>query len=375
MNKQEITEIRRRLDPEKNNITRIEGCYVNQKKQIVSTFGKSYMAYSLPDAELYLSLFKKVLSGTSGANLIDIAFSSGQLMDDEAHGRLMALRESALTDADALSALYQAVIDAYECGDSYLILVMNETYDVPYRAKDGERMDDMADEVFNYVLACVCPVKQAKSALFYDTGDGEFHGRGAEYTVSAPDVGFLFPAFDDRAANISGALFYTRDTAVDRSALADALFRTELPMPAEEQKETFQTILEESLDDEMDLSVAQSVHETFSGLIETHAKEKQAEPLKLTKNEMSAILGEMGVSDEKRAVFEEKFTEQLGETAELRPQNIVKPNRFEVTTPDVVIRVTPDKRDLVETRVIDGFPYILIRADEDVTVNGVHIRI
>ena len=49
--------------------------------------------------------------------------------------------------------------------------------------------------------------------------------------------------------------------------------------------------------------------------------------------------------------------------------------KFEVTTPDVTIRVNPACSDLIETRVIDGVRYILIRADDGVAVNGVPIRI
>ena len=44
-------------------------------------------------------------------------------------------------------------------------------------------------------------------------------------------------------------------------------------------------------------------------------------------------------------------------------------------TPDVVVQVNPERSDLIETRVIDGFRYILIRAEEGVEVNGVNIAI
>lgn len=40
-----------------------------------------------------------------------------------------------------------------------------------------------------------------------------------------------------------------------------------------------------------------------------------------------------------------------------------------------MIRVSPERGDLVETRVIDGVKYILIRADEGVEVNGVDVNI
>ena len=48
---------------------------------------------------------------------------------------------------------------------------------------------------------------------------------------------------------------------------------------------------------------------------------------------------------------------------------------FEVKTPDVSIKVAPDRSDLIETRVIGGIKYILINAEENVEVNGVSIRI
>ena len=62
-------------------------------------------------------------------------------------------------------------------------------------------------------------------------------------------------------------------------------------------------------------------------------------------------------------------------TAPIHPRNIVEPKRLEIKTPDVMIKVNPERGDLVETRIIDGVKYVLIRADADVTVNGVYVDI
>ena len=87
------------------------------------------------------------------------------------------------------------------------------------------------------------------------------------------------------------------------------------------------------------------------------------------------MLESCGVPDEKLAAFEEKYDAQFGQGMELRAVNIAEPKKFEVRTPDVVVQVNPERSDLIETRVIDGFRYILIRADEGVEVNGVNISI
>ena len=61
--------------------------------------------------------------------------------------------------------------------------------------------------------------------------------------------------------------------------------------------------------------------------------------------------------------------------AQLHPKNIIDNRKFEIKTPDVSIKVAPDKADLIQTRVIGGVKYILINADENVEVNGVNINI
>lgn len=59
---------------------------------------------------------------------------------------------------------------------------------------------------------------------------------------------------------------------------------------------------------------------------------------------------------------------------ELSPRNLVD-RKLQVKTPDVVIQVNPERSDLVQTRIINGAKYILIRAEGGVEVNGVDIHI
>ena len=82
-----------------------------------------------------------------------------------------------------------------------------------------------------------------------------------------------------------------------------------------------------------------------------------------------------GVPEKNVAKFSVDFDEAFGTDAQLHPKNIINNSKFEITTPDVAIKVAPDKAHLIETRVIGGVPYILICADENVEVNGVSIHI
>ncbi len=375
MNRQEIAEIRRRLNPDKNAISRLRGCYVNEKREVVATFDKSLMSFPQEEQEKYLALFKRALAGVPGKNLVDIEFRADQVMHDAAHGLLMGLRNTALTVDEGVEALCWRIIDHLQMEGNYLILMAHDAYDVPFKRADEYKTDVISEEVFSYILVCVCPVKLTKPALSYCSEDNAFHSRESDWVVSAPELGFMFPTFDDRAANIYSALYFTRDAADMHEEFVDAVFHADAPMPAVEQKEAFQAVLEDALDEDLSFEVAQTVHERFREMIEEHRQDRAAEPLVVSRREVTGMLQQCGVPDEKLSAFEERYDAEFGEGMELRAANIAEPKKFEVRTPDVVVHVNPERSDLIETRVIDGSKYILIRADEGVEVNGVNISI
>ena len=155
----------------------------------------------------------------------------------------------------------------------------------------------------------------------------------------------------------------------------DAVFRCDIPMSAAAQKETFESILGETLADDCSYDVIQSVHDQLSGMIEEHKANKEVEPLVISKGTVEQVLESCGVPQERTVAFSEKYDTEFGSDMAIRPRNIVNSRQFEVCTPDVTIRVNPERSDLLETRVIDGKKYILIRAEEGVEVNGVPIHI
>lgn len=231
MNQRELGELRRRFRPEKSAISRVYGCYVNSSREIIAYIDQSLGLMPQEEAEKYLGLLKKALSGTLGRNLIDIVFSTQQVADSEEHRLLSALRTSELKDAEARDAFYQQVIGSLDMGENnYLILLGADAYDVPHRGKDGEVDRDACEEVFRYFVCCVCPVKDGTPELGYFHGENEFHISMEKQIVGQPELGFLFPAFDDRTANLYNALFYSRKPDELHQEFIDAVFRTEPPM-------------------------------------------------------------------------------------------------------------------------------------------------
>jgi len=373
MNQKEIGELRRRWKPDKNAVSKIYGCFVNSAKQIVSELDASLGLMPLEEVEKYLALFKKVLSGTLGKHLIDIVFSTRQVADSDEHRLLSGLRESGLQDGVLRHVFYQKVIEHLDMGESnYLLLIACDTYDVPHRGRDGHRGD--SEEVFSYLLCCICPVKDAKPELGYFPGDNEFHYT-ANQIVSPPELGFLFPAFDNRKTNLYNALYYTRKPEALHQEWIDAIFHVEPPMSASEQKEAFENALSASLEGACSMEVAQSVYERLSEKIVEHKEKRDPEALTMTVEDVSHILQDCGVEERQATAFQERCAEEFGEDAVLHPLNLIDAGRYEIRTDKITVSVDPSCTYLVETRVLDGRNYLLIPVGESVEINGMAVEL
>ena len=375
MNTKEIGEIRRHLRRDRSNMTAIFGCYVNDKKEIISQFRQSTGMMSENEGEKYFAMLKRALSGSIGKNLIDINFKTSQVAGSEEHGLLMELRKTKLEDAELRDKFLRKVIDTVSLDSSYLVLLGCDSYDVPFKSKDGDTQSGNSDETYTYIICAVCPVKQTQAKLHYVPEEKQFHDGGMLNVVAAPELGFLFPAFDNRATNIYNALYYTHSAKESHEAFVDAVFNTRIPKPAFEQKQSFAAILGNALDDECSLDVVQTVHDQMCQRIAMHKEAKIPEALVVSKEDVKEVLSSCGISQPHIAKFSIDYDEAFGHEAEIHPKNVIDDKHFEIKTPDVSIKVAPDRADMIETRIIGGVKYILIPAEEDVEVNGVSIHI
>ncbi len=373
MNDKELREIRRRFRPDKNNILSIKGCVVNGEGTIIARLNQSMVNCSVEESEKLLSVMKKSLSGGLGSNLLDLEFTAQHGLDGDKHQLLMALRNSALKDENALEAFFERVISSVHFEGNYAILLAFDQYDVFSYTSDGQKDD--SSSVFPYMVCAVCPVKPLNAGLYFRDYDSTFRAIDQNMVLAPPEIGFMFPTFDDRASNIYNVLYYTRDLGNVYSEVIDTLFGVELPQSSHDQKNNFDRCLSECLEYACDYETVRSVHGQIAERMEEHKSLKKDEPLKLTKNDLSFMLESCGVDGERVGRFGKRFDEEFGKNAEVTPKNIMDVKKFDLETPDVSIKVNPERTDLVTTQVINGVKYILIRAAEGVEVNGVNITI
>lgn len=372
MNKKEVLEIRKTFTPENCNITKMRGCYVDSEKNIKLELTEALL--SLPEEEgfKYFDMFKHTLSGSIGKNLLNMEFPLDQEMPDGTQAFLMKLRNSQLEDDLLVEEFYQKVIDHYVYPENYYIVLIYGNYDIPGRSKSGDEMFDASDEVYTYIMCSICPVKLTKPGLCYNGEKNTIEERMRDRLVEHPAKGFLFPLFNDRSTDIHGLLYYTKNPDELQEDFIDQVLGCGLPLSAEYQKETFHSLLSETLGEECDYEVVKTIHENLSEMIESVKDEP--EPLTLDKYSVKTLLENSGVPEEKMEHFDDNFAETAGEKTTLLATNIVNTRSFQVQTPDVVIKVNPERTDLVETRIIDGRQCLVIAVDDHIEVNGLNVR-
>jgi hypothetical protein len=402
MNKRDVMELRRRFKKDNCTISRLAGCYVDAYKNKLLTFNENFL--NLPEDEFYkyMDLAKKTLGGTIGNNLLELEFPGEE---EEPGGRqqfYMGLKSSDLKNEDLLDRLYDLVIENYTHTGNYLILVFKDTYDIMSRTSDNMKLDE-SEEVYEYILVSICPVDLSKPGLGYREDENRIGSRIRDWVVGAPETGFLFPASNDRGADIHRVDYYIRDAKDSHPEFIEEVLGCGVRRTATELKQTFQAIVRSAYGQDEDK--ARVVLSDISESIGNRVEELRADadmgvttgaPIVLDDRVISEILDENDVKGAPaqtiRDICHDEFADEtpLLETLvnekelekgrqEKRERELVKENArlkeiLSVTNADggVIVKVDPSVEGRISSRIIDDQKFVLIPVDDDETlvING-----
>ena len=406
LNKKDVMELKKRFKKESCSIDRLAGCYVDANKNKAIKFNESFLNMDDEEFYKYLEIAKKTLTGTLGNNILELDFP----LEEEATGGkqhfLYALRNDGLCSEDLLDRLYDLIIDGYNYVGNYLILVFHDTYDIITKTSDNMKLDE-SEEVYEYLLVSICPVVLSKAGLGVREDENRIGARIRDWVVGVPDLGFLFPAFDNRSADIHKVDYFIRDAKDSHSEVISDVLGCAPRMTATEQRNTFSAIVKRAFlnDTENGNEALINIQESFNALINTGEEltENEINSIILTPETMDEILVENNIEGEKARVIKEvtldEFMEELPLVSNLIDNKALAANERErekkelvkevaslknkvseleeatssSESGDVSIFVYPERADEIHTEIIDDKKYILIPVDDNssVKVNGV----
>ena len=419
MRKKDILELKKRLKKDYCTFTKMCGCYVNGEKNVILKFRETFLNLEEDDYFKFLEIARKVLSGTIGNNILELNFPLNEDLINEKQVSLMQLKNSKLKDDSILDDFYNSIIDSYDYTGNFLILVFHDAYDVITKTKDNLKLDE-SEEVYEYVLCAICPVSLSEPGLRYYEDEHKIKARIRDWVVNPPTNGFVFPAFIDRSTDVNSVMYYTKNAKDPHPELMEKALGCSSKQTATIQKETFQSIIKDSLDadEEKADKIFMEVQDNLSAMIEEHNaiyEDTDSEPKTLTNKDIQNLLIESGVPEEVTTKIEESYVESFGDDLPLAENlidaKVLKANEqrkkeehlekqvallqtrleevkqevaadndeenanLEESNPDydVILQVKPEKVPQIKSEIIDGQKCIIIpiNENEQATVNGV----
>ena len=381
MTDNDIKEIKKQFSLDNCTIDHICGCYVNNEKEKQAVSKDAFMSLSDEEQHKYFEIFKKTLTGTRGKNLMELEFP---LAEEAAGGKqeaLLALRDSHLDDDGLIDRFYDKVIESYDTVEKYYIILIHAVYDIPGMTTDMIINEDASEGIFDYICCAVCPVKLEKGTLSYDPEENRIAEKVRDWIVSDPAHGFLFPEFNDRTGDIHGVLYYTKKSEELQTDFIDTVLGAEPPMTAGNQAGFFNTVVTETLGEEISLGDVMAINDNVRIMIRDHSDDP--EPYLMDKKEIRKVFERSGIDNEVMEDFDWKYDEVVktvsdeeepGEVPYVQATNIQGIKKIDIRTPDIVIKVNPERTDLIETRFIDGKECLVIAVDDRVEINGLEVH-
>lgn len=364
-------ELRKTFRPEECNISRIATCYVTSEKEKILEKSQAFLSLPEEEAFKYFDILKQALSGTVGKNLYTLKTNSIHPAD-ESHQKLETLRKYHMNDEGMLTDLFDSIIGSYDSSENYLIIVVNGLYDIPGVTSDDQELEDASDEVYSYILTCICPVELDEPGLSIDCIKPAILDKERDWMVKSPVNALLYPAFTDRATDIHHALYFAKKAENSQDDFLKELIGSEMMLSDKEEHEWFLDTLNHAHEEQMPLETAKEIH---TKLVEKSLeKENLPSAGMLSKKELLQVIDKELNADQVKDI-DEDYDKTVGKENDITIKNLVNLKKMVIQTGTAKVEIDSDYADMVETKRIDGRLYLAVPlTSNDILVDGCAVR-
>lgn len=230
--KRSINELKRNITKDNVSFSRMRGCYVNSEKEILIELNTKFL--TLPEEELfkYLNIVQEVFSGAPEEKILTL-----EIKEEETGGLLKELVSSGLENEAAVQKIYKRIIDCYDYAGNYLILLFRDDYDVLKETANREKLDE-SETVYSYIICAICPVILTNAGL--ECSHDKIQPRERDWVVQKPDIGFVWPAFEEREAILNHVMYYASHPLTPQHGVMEGTLSTYSNMFAAEHNKRFE---------------------------------------------------------------------------------------------------------------------------------------
>jgi hypothetical protein len=379
MNKKDVATIRNQFKLN-NDLMRINDIFnVYVMKETSDIYHQEYQPFPLLEQEqkeLFLSNFKKVLTGQMDVKLFELKFQ-GEAPD---HSQLIlhnGLQSSDVEDwkGNMLLIVEKMLKDVQYEMDIVITFIRGEYYK-PTKKRNEEAEVSERDEVYkhSFILCSINKTEQPKKTLLFDYIEKEFKYNvvvDPVINLAAPVAGFLFPCFTENYSDVNHILYSAgKANEPDAHFILDVL-NGDAITTAQEDKFIFEEIVKEVAGDKLDTNTLSNVYDEINKVLDEN---EEKDTPKLDHKDVERVLkvsGIEGVSTDKVDMAFQKVIDD--EKYELKASSIV-PNynkkSIKINTKVANISISPQDLKYVKQVNYNGKRCILIEVDEDAVIEG-----
>ncbi len=382
MNKKDIANIRKqfKLDNHLMQIQEIFNVYVKKESgEIYHQVSQPFQMLELETQELFLANFKKVLTGNLDTKLFELKFRRD--VEDSTQTILFEGLQADVSE-DWKENMLQIVEKmfahaAYEF-DTVVTFIRGE-YKKAARKRNPESEEGGDDEVYSskFILSSLNKTDQPKKALMFDYIEKEFksyHIVDPIINVDSPLSGFLFPAFNDNAADVNNILYCAGKANQPDGTFIEEVLNCEVIITAQEDKDIFELIVKEVVGEQVDTRVIANVYEEIDKVIQENVENEESESPKLDYRDIERILTVSGVENVETAKVEHAFKAVIDDENHEFKANSLIPKSIKISTRVADVTINPKELKNLKYITYEGKRCLLLEVDEDIVLEGFRLE-
>ncbi|UOQ83373.1 DUF4317 domain-containing protein [Gracilibacillus salinarum] len=378
MNKKDIADIRKqfKIDNDLMKIHDIFNVYImKESSDIYHQQSQAFEMLDQDEQELFMTNFKKVLTGQPDEKLFELKFQS-----DVDNPTQLILHKGLLTaesedwQTQMLEIVKKMLQDRQYEMDIVVTFIRGEYYK-PMKRRSEESEDSERDSVYShsFILCSINKTQDPKKELHFDYIEKQFKYNvvvDPVINLNAPIGGFLFPCFTDHAADVNHILYAAGKANEPDEAFVEDVLNAEETMTAKEDKIVFEEVVRDAIGHQLNSSTLANVYEEIHRMTEDEEEETPT----LDYKDVERVLKSSGVEDVDTEKMETAFKNVIDNTGyELKARNIVpkySSKSIKINTKVANIAVSPEDLRHVRQVQFDGRRYLMIEVEEDTVIDG-----
>ncbi len=380
LNKKDIANIRKQFKVN-NDLLKIKEIFnvyiMKESSEIYHQQSTPFEMLEQEQQELFMTNFKKVLSGQLDEKLFELKFQR----DVENNSQLILHQGLLSTDTDEwkehMLHMVEKMLKEKQYEMDIVVTFIRGEYMKPMKRMSEEAEESERNTVYShsFILCSMNKTQEPKKELLFDYVEKEFKYNfivDPIINLNAPISGFLFPSFTENAADVNHVLYSAGKANELNYHFMEEVLNAEEIMTAAEDKIVFEEIVKKVAGDQtINTSTLSNVYDEIHRVVEENEEEDVP---KLDFKDVEKVLKSSGIEDVDTEKVESAFKTVIDdETYEFKASNIVPKytsKSIKIETKIANISISPQDLRYVRQVHFSGKRFLMMEVEENTVIEG-----